>query len=144
MTSRPPVPKNRHNGIFDSINTLQAKHRLDPIDKLPPELFTHIIQILHNIAFETIRLNLLQYHKILEANDTILSLALVSQRWMQFIVNTPMFWTNIVLDEMKEDYFSNVSTFLPLSQELSITVYIRDSLTLEQSATWLELLERRN
>ncbi|PVG04121.1 hypothetical protein CPB86DRAFT_810009 [Serendipita vermifera] len=133
--------KAQYNRVIDSINTLQAKHRLDPIDKLPPELFAEII---HEAVFSEISLDPLLEWKVTKANDDILSLTLVSRRWMQFIINTPIYWTHIVLDEDKGDCFSTASTFLQLSGDLSITVSIRNSLALEQSTTWLELLKHRN
>ncbi|PVG04124.1 hypothetical protein CPB86DRAFT_778368 [Serendipita vermifera] len=130
-----------HNGIVDSINALQAKHRSDPINKYPPELFT---QIIYQAIFDRVSFKPIEYWELTKANGNLLSLTLVSQRWMQFIINTPIYWTFIVLDETEGDWLSTASVFLQFSRELPITVYIRDLLILEQSMLWSELLQHRN
>jgi hypothetical protein len=128
--------KARFNQIADTINSLQAKTRLDPIDRLPPEIFTQIIcSTAPSGSF---------HREWFEYNSFVLSLTLVSTRWMDFVINTPLFWTSILLDERVADCSSIAATFLQLSRQLPISVNIVWSSSLESSVIWLELQEHRN
>jgi hypothetical protein len=128
--------KAQFNHIADSINSLQAKTRSDPINKLPPEIFTRVI---FNAVPDTGHL-----WDGVDCNFFVLPLTLVSTRWMDFITNTPLFWTKILLDERVPDCFSIASTFLQLSRQLPISVDILWSPALESSIIWPEIQKHYN
>jgi hypothetical protein len=128
--------KAQFNRIADSINSLQAKTRSDPINKLPPEIFT---QIIFNAVPDTGHL-----WDGVNYNFFVLPLTLISTRWIDFITNTPIFWTKILLDERVPDCFPIASTFLQLSRQLPISVDILWSPSLESSIIWPEMKKHRN
>jgi hypothetical protein len=128
--------KAQFNQIADIINSLQTKNRSDPIDRLPPEIF---IQIISNAAS-----SVSGDRGWIDQNHSFLLLTLVSTRWMNFIINTPLFWTSVILDESIPHCFSIAATFLQLSRQLPISVKIKWSLTLEGSTIWSEIQKHRN
>ncbi|PVG03940.1 hypothetical protein CPB86DRAFT_869307 [Serendipita vermifera] len=133
--------KAHYNRVVDSINELQATYHFDPIEKLPPELFT---QIVHEVAFDGVTIDTTDPHEYIWGGGVVSSLTLVSQRWKELITSTPFFWTFIVLNENKPDSFSNASIFFQFSQQLPVAVYILYSVTMESSTTWEELLKHRD
>ncbi|PVG03937.1 hypothetical protein CPB86DRAFT_810469 [Serendipita vermifera] len=135
------IKKAHHNHIVDSINELQARYRLDPIEKLPPELFISIIQ---EATFDAIPCDPLYLYSYIVGGLVIVRLTLVSRRWKELITNTPIFWTSIVLDGKSPQNFPNPLKFFELSRQLPVSVSIVYSVTMENSASWQELLKNRD
>ncbi|PVG03932.1 hypothetical protein CPB86DRAFT_793289 [Serendipita vermifera] len=123
--------KNQYNSIIDSIDKLKAKHRMDPIDKLPPELFARII---YQAAFDG----------AIESPIFGPEYPIVSLRWMKFIIDTPIYWRFIALNQWRSDSFPNLLTCLELSRQLPLSVSISYTSGLERSPAWQELLKHRH
>jgi hypothetical protein len=123
-----------YNSTVDSLNELQRAYRSDPMTKLPPELFSRIVYDTVFTGTESL--------DMLNANQTILTLTLVSQGWMTFFTSTPMYWTHVILDEDRPDYLACASACLQLSRGLPITLHVRLPFTFSD-ALRKEILKHR-
>ncbi|CAG8732094.1 14780_t:CDS:2, partial [Acaulospora colombiana] len=73
----------------------------DPLDFLPHELWTHIITLAilnEESAFDEITPHL------------VMVMMLVSRRWEAFLIQTPMFWTNIHIRDDLDDLHAAIAT----------------------------------
>ncbi|PVF97155.1 hypothetical protein CPB86DRAFT_874328 [Serendipita vermifera] len=93
----------------------QIRPQADPLDFLPHELWTHII----NLAIFSEEAG----HEEITTHS-IMVMMLVSRKWEAYIAHTPMFWTNIHVRDDLHDLHAEIATCLSLSQQLPLNLYI--------------------
>ncbi|CAG8614666.1 13210_t:CDS:2 [Acaulospora colombiana] len=106
------VPKEKFIGY---LITPPIRPSTDPLDFLPHELWTHIISLAilgEESVFDEITPHL------------VMVMMLVSRRWEAFLIQTPMFWTNIHIRDDLHDLHADIATCLHLSQDLPLNLYI--------------------
>jgi hypothetical protein len=119
-----------YNNIMDILEPSDTKVRYDPIDKLPPEIFGAIVHEAVG-SFQTYQL------------DNTLILTLVSKRWRDFILGTPLLWTNIDVYPRQHDFLARISLSLELSKDLPISLRLVSPLTNWDTILALLLRSRR-
>jgi hypothetical protein len=106
---------NTNNHIIELLHKLHSTPRLDPAEKLPPEIFrTIIIEAVTNIYMAP------------EKTNNSLILTLVSERWREIILGIPEIWNEILVSVQHEDCASKFVLFLELSTPLPIHLVIHD------------------
>jgi hypothetical protein len=107
---------NTNNLIIDLLREFHPIPRLDPAEKLPPELFrTIIIDAVTSFS----------YHPSEKTNNSLI-LTLVSERWRDFLLGIPQIWDEIVVSARHEDCASKFVLSLELSKPLPIYLNVRD------------------
>jgi hypothetical protein len=119
--------KASYNQVMDSLQDIQQSltSRMDPMDKLPNELWNIILMgyIEYMYSFPRRR------------SDRLFSLMTVSQRWRHYMLSAPDLWTHIYLNAKGRNLVSSLTRVLDLSRDLPLT------LTCEVLSTqWTELL----
>jgi hypothetical protein len=107
---------NTNNLIIDLLREFHPVPRLDPAEKLPPELFrTIIIDVV--AGFSSIPP---------EKTSKSLVLTLVSERWRDILLGIPQLWDEIQVSALHDDCTSKLFLFLELSKPLPIYLSIYD------------------
>ena len=106
---------NEYNHIVDEIHILEEKPRFDPLDALPLEVCTAIFT--HYITES-------RYDFWVLSPQKALYLGLVSPKWRRFIQSTPLFWTDIVLDNEARDLAMKIRMSLTLSGSAPLMVVV--------------------
>ncbi|PVG03929.1 hypothetical protein CPB86DRAFT_310523 [Serendipita vermifera] len=132
--------KNLYNRTTDEWNRLQNASRSDPMDRLPPELMAEIINETVSPDFGPPR----SPYTASARNQVIMSLTLVCRKWMRFIIETPTYWVNVVLNEDENDFSTKASTCLHLSCDLPINLYVLATPSLTHFPIWPEVVRHRN
>jgi hypothetical protein len=90
-------------------------HQQVSFDDLPEEIWIKVIQ-----AYITVEKSKLHYLSV----DLLLPLTLVSTTWRRRIINTPIFWTSIMLDDSIEDMEVKLVACLFFSKQALLTLNI--------------------
>jgi hypothetical protein len=107
---------NTNNRIIDLLRKFHPMPRLDPAEKLPPELFrTIIIDAVSSHAY---------IHP--EKTNNSLTLTLVSERWRDILLGIPEIWDEILVSALHADCASEFVLFLELSKPLPIHLAVHD------------------
>jgi hypothetical protein len=97
---------------FNLRDAAEPTRLLDPIQHLPPEISTIII--LHTLPPNG------QY------SSQLLILTSVSRIWSNFLLTTPVLWSDIYLNDRQQDLLATVAIFIHLSGEVALRVVISD------------------
>jgi hypothetical protein len=119
--------KRCYNMIMDRLNAINEPPRFDPLDKLP-------VEICQTIFHEALPFNF-PPDLIRTYPNEILAYILVSKRWLNFLVNMPLFWTNISFDDRTPDCLARAKMNLVLSKGMSIHLNVSFPIT-----WWVEAL----
>jgi hypothetical protein len=85
---------------------------LDPIQRLPPEISTFIIQ--HALPSNG------------RYSPQLIDHTAVSQIWSNFLISTPVLWSEIYLNDRQPDFLATVAIFIHFSCEVALRVAIYD------------------
>jgi F-box-like len=104
-----------YNLVVEEISRLEEKSRFDPVERLPNEVWLAvlkeaIVKESHGSSFISI--------------EMVLLLTLVSSKWRRFIESTPTLWSDIVLDDEREDLAMKVAISLLFSRNAYLTVQV--------------------
>jgi hypothetical protein len=125
-----PEIHQRYNEIIDTLNRLNSITRYDPVDKLPSELFSTIL-------YEALATPVPHSNKYYFNFEWCLLLTLVSIRWRNFILQTPLLWTSIFVNPKIPDFQARIELCLALSRGLPLQLYVTFPLQ-----GWDEALQR--
>jgi hypothetical protein len=120
----------RYNEIIDTLNRLNSIPCYDPVDKLPSELFSAIL-------YEALASSVPHSNKYYLNFEWCLLLTLVSTRWRNFILQTPLLWTGIFINPKIQDFQARIEICLALSRDLPLHLYVTFPLQ-----GWDETLQR--
>lgn len=99
---------------MDRINMSQPSHRIT-FDTLPKEIWFEVITLsITEYGFDFIHLSV----------ERLLLLTLVSTKWMNEIYNTPLLWTDILLDRSVEDLDMKVACCIHFSRAACLSIYV--------------------
>ncbi|PVF94328.1 hypothetical protein CPB86DRAFT_713436, partial [Serendipita vermifera] len=104
-----------YNRVIDSLQDYKSRFGLDPMDKLPTEIWNSILK------------DCMRFKRIwdtLPSVRAILLLSLVSKGWRTYILSEPSFWNEILLTDHHNDTHKSVSMSLFFSRDLPLTLYI--------------------
>ena len=105
--------RQEYNRLFNELESLQRAPLVDPLTRLPPEIWTEIIR-------ETAGENSVNP----PPTDILLSLTLVSREWNRKIVGTPVLWTNITVGRGEADAHAKLATALYLTEHIEFEITI--------------------
>jgi hypothetical protein len=105
-----------YNSVMDSIHGLDRSLRVDPMDKLPPELLGNILKECTSLDGD--------FYRYPFPVCKALILTLVSKRWRSFILSEPMFWDTIVLLRDFEDTETYFRLSISLSGRLPLHIHV--------------------
>jgi hypothetical protein len=116
--------KRAYNEIVDQLSNLRQAPRFDPLEKLPLELWRDIIYL---VVCPSSRHHLEDFSLNIDLH-TVLTLTLVSGRWQEAILNTPLLWTCVSTRSIKQDSLIEAFICIELSRPLPITLCVSASL----------------
>jgi hypothetical protein len=103
----------KYNSVVEDINLLERKPRHDPIERLPEEVSVTVLK--HAALRDSYGFS------FISTGMTIL-MTCVSSKWRRFIESTPTLWSDIILDDGREDLATKVTMSLFLSREAFLNV----------------------
>ncbi|PVF94330.1 hypothetical protein CPB86DRAFT_49208 [Serendipita vermifera] len=104
-----------YNEAVNSLRDYNYRLGIDPMDKLPEELWIKILKYCMWIK------GVWDTRPFVES---VLVLTLVSKRWRAFILSEPSFWNKVALTNHHDDASMTVLVSLSLSRNLPLTLYI--------------------
>jgi hypothetical protein len=104
-----------YNGIVDSLQDYNHHLGVDPMDKLPNEIWSSIIKYYMNVK---------RVWDTLPSIESLLLLTLVSKRWCAYILSEATFWNKVVLTDHHNDTPMSAFVSLFFSRDLPLTLYI--------------------
>ncbi|PVF97491.1 hypothetical protein CPB86DRAFT_874109 [Serendipita vermifera] len=111
--------KQKYNAIMDRLYALAEPRRIDPMDRLPIELWHGII---YAVILPFFRPNVRNFYGRLP--DDIFVFMLVSNRWRQCILEMRFLWTTVTLGDHVEDHLHKAVMSLHLSQNMPIYLQV--------------------
>ncbi|PVF94333.1 hypothetical protein CPB86DRAFT_49360, partial [Serendipita vermifera] len=109
------IERSEYNMIIDSLQELEKRSGIDPMDKLPREIWTSVLKY----CMGTRR----AWHTF-PSVEILLELTLVSRRWRGYILSEPALWSTILLTDHMSDLSMVVPLCLSLSRDLPLTVHV--------------------
>jgi F-box-like len=104
-----------YNLVVEEIHMLEEKPRFDPIEYLPEEVAVTVLE--HAVVKDSHGFPFI-------STDMVLLLTLVSSKWCRLIESTPSLWTDIILDDEREDLAMKVTISLFFSSEAYLAVQV--------------------
>ncbi|KIM26222.1 hypothetical protein M408DRAFT_313938 [Serendipita vermifera MAFF 305830] len=101
--------------LMEELHNLQDQPRFDPIEVLPEEVWLAVLK-----EALTVREHEISYLSV----DIALYLTCISSKWRRSIESAAILWTDIVLDDAKEDLAMKVSISLMKSGASFLSVFI--------------------
>jgi hypothetical protein len=106
--------KAEYNELIDTLHNLQSRPRMDPLQKLPHEIFTRMLLYLSTDPD--------LFNASLSLKN-LFPLVLVSRRWCNFILSEPLLWNTLDLF-FDEDRDMLVPMQLQLSRDLPLNLVV--------------------
>jgi len=105
--------KHEYNRLSNELESLKQAPPMDPLARLPPEVWTEIIR-------ETAEENGVN----LSPTDALLLLTLVSREWSTKVIGTPVLWTNIIVGRGDADAQAKLASALYFTEHLEFGITI--------------------
>ncbi|PVF98530.1 hypothetical protein CPB86DRAFT_672854, partial [Serendipita vermifera] len=109
-----------YNEVVDTLHSLHQGTRVDPMDKLPAEIWGDILRQISESSSDD------SWHDSPQMQD-IFPFIMVSKRWRYFVLSEPSHWTTISLKKCKYEIDERVTWQLNLSGSLPLTIVISPS-----------------